>query len=165
MSCESSKDRQENEIEVLKSIFGDELCDLRHEKNKRKWQPLDILISLMPQKGMSGPAKVYAQIDLRVMCSNKYPDETPNIELKNSRGLSHQQVAALYTELVELTKRLQGEVMIFELAQHVQKYLHENNKPRYSSFYEEMVSRHQEKIEYEMLERQLKEDKERQNKM
>ncbi|PBC28880.1 Eukaryotic translation initiation factor [Apis cerana cerana] len=75
MSCESSKDRQENEIEVLKSIFGDELCDLRHEKNKRKWQPLDILISLMPQKGMSGPAKVYAQIDLRVMCSNKYPDD------------------------------------------------------------------------------------------
>lgn len=29
----------------------------------------------MPQKGMSGPAKVYAQIDLHVMCSNKYPDE------------------------------------------------------------------------------------------
>ncbi|XP_043791915.1 eIF-2-alpha kinase GCN2 isoform X2 [Apis laboriosa] len=162
MSCESSKDRQENEIEVLKSIFGDELCDLRCEKNRKKWQPLDILISLMPQKGMSGPAKVYAQIDLHVVCSNKYPDETPNIELKNSRGLSHQQVAVLYTELVELTKRLQGEVMIFELAQHVQKYLHENNKPRYSSFYEEMVSRRQEKIEYEMLERQLKEDKERQ---
>ncbi|XP_071876601.1 eukaryotic translation initiation factor 2 alpha kinase Gcn2 isoform X2 [Bombus fervidus] len=162
MSCESSKDRQKNEIEVLKSIFGDELRDLRHEKNRRKWQPLDIVITLMPQKGMSGPAKVYAQIDLHVMCSDKYPDEVPNIELENSRGLSHQQVAVLYTELVELTKQLQGEVMIFELTQHVQKYLHENNKPSYSSFYEEMVSRRQEKIEYEMLEKQLKEDKERQ---
>lgn len=86
----------------------------------------------------------------------------PNIELENSRGLSHQQVAVLYAELVELTKQLQGEVMIFELTQHVQKYLHENNKPSYSSFYEEMVSRRQEKIEYEMLEKQLKEDKERQ---
>lgn len=52
--------------------------------------------------------------------------------------------------------------MIFELAQHVQKYLHEHNKPSYSSFYEEMISRHQEKIQYEMQERQLKEDKERQ---
>ncbi|XP_033198874.1 eukaryotic translation initiation factor 2 alpha kinase Gcn2 isoform X3 [Bombus vancouverensis nearcticus] len=162
MSCESSKDRQKNEIEVLKSIFGDELRDLRHEKNRRKWQPLDIVITLMPQKGMSGPAKVYAQIDLHVMCSDKYPDEVPNIELENSRGLSHQQVAVLYAELVELTKQLQGEVMIFELTQHVQKYLHENNKPSYSSFYEEMVSRRQEKIEYEMLEKQLKEDKERQ---
>lgn len=86
----------------------------------------------------------------------------PNIELENSRGLSHQQIAVLYAELVELTKQLQGEVMIFELTQHVQKYLHENNKPSYSSFYEEMVSRRQEKIEYEMLEKQLKEDKERQ---
>lgn len=52
--------------------------------------------------------------------------------------------------------------MIFELSQHVQKYLHEHNKPGYSSFYEEMVSRHQEKIQCEMQEKQMKEDKERQ---
>jgi len=58
--------------------------------------------------------------------------------------------------------KLMGEVMIFELSQHVQKYLHEHNKPGYSSFYEEMVSRHQEKIQYEMQEKQMKEDKERQ---
>lgn len=86
----------------------------------------------------------------------------PKIVLKNGRGLSDQQIAVLYDELVELTKRLQGEVMILELAQHVQKYLYENNKRRYNSFYEEMISRHQEKIQYEMLEKQLKEDKERQ---
>ncbi|XP_076234696.1 eukaryotic translation initiation factor 2 alpha kinase Gcn2 [Calliopsis andreniformis] len=162
MSCESCKDRQENEIEVLKSIFGDELRDLRRGKNKRKWQPLDIVITLTPQRGMSGPGEVYAQIDLHVIGNDKYPNEMPRIELKNSRGLSHQQIAVLHSELMDLTKQLQGEVMIFELAQHVQKYLHENNKPSYSSFYEEMVSRRQEKIEYEMLEKQLKEDKERQ---
>jgi translation initiation factor 2-alpha kinase 4 len=52
--------------------------------------------------------------------------------------------------------------MIFELSQHVQKYLHEHNKPSYSSFYEEMVSRHQERIQSEMQEKQMKEDKERQ---
>lgn len=86
----------------------------------------------------------------------------PNIQLKNSRGLSHQQIAVLSSELENLIKQLQGEVLIFELTQHVQKYLHENNKPSYSSFYEEMVSRRQEKIECEMLEKQLKEDKERQ---
>ncbi|CAL7948676.1 unnamed protein product [Xylocopa violacea] len=162
MSCESSKDRQQNEIEVLKSIFGDELCDLRNKKSNQSWQPLDILITLMPQKSMSGPAKVHAQIDLHVICTDKYPDEVPKIELQNSKGLSHQQVAVLYNELVELIKRLQGEVMIFEIAQHIQKYLHDHNKPSYSSFYEEMTSRDQEKIEYEKLEKQLKEDKERQ---
>ncbi|XP_029040075.2 eIF-2-alpha kinase GCN2 isoform X2 [Osmia bicornis bicornis] len=162
MSCESFQDRQENEIEVLKSIFGDELGDLRNRKNRRKWQPLDVNITLTPQKGMSGPAKVYVQIDLRVTCSDRYPVEVPKIVLKNGRGLSDQQIAILYDELMELTKRLQGEVMILELAQHVQKYLYENNKRRYNSFYEEMISRHQEKIKYEMLEKQLKEDKERQ---
>ncbi|XP_078042063.1 eukaryotic translation initiation factor 2 alpha kinase Gcn2 isoform X2 [Augochlora pura] len=162
MSCESSKDRQENEIEVLKSIFGDELRDLRCGKNKRKWQPLDIIVTLTPQKGMSGPAEVHAQIDLHVTCSNNYPDEAPRIELQNSKGLSHQQVDTLNTELMNLIIQLQGEVMIFELSQHVQKYLHENQKPSYRSFYEEMVSRRQEKIELEKVEKQLKEDKARQ---
>ncbi|XP_035732758.1 eIF-2-alpha kinase GCN2-like [Vespa mandarinia] len=159
---ESCKDRQDNEMEALKSIFGDELCDLRKNKTKRKWQPLDILITLTPQKGMSGPAQIYAQIDLHITCGEKYPDIVPTIELKNSQGLSNQQVGVLYSELEYLARQLSGEVMIFELAQHVQKYLHEHNKPSYSSFYEEMISRHQEKIQYEMQERQLKEDKERQ---
>lgn len=52
--------------------------------------------------------------------------------------------------------------MIYEFAQHVQKFLHEHNKPGYSSFYEEMVLKKQERIQYELQEKQLKEDKERQ---
>ncbi|XP_050446671.1 eIF-2-alpha kinase GCN2 [Cataglyphis hispanica] len=159
---ESCKDRQQNELEVLKSIFGDELRDLRKNKNKKKWQPLDIVVTLTPQKGMSGPAEIYAQIDLHIICSDKYPDEVPTIQLQDSRGLSHQQVAILSSELENLAEKLKGEVMIFEFSQHVQKYLHEHNKPGYSSFYEEMVSRHQERIQYEMQEKQMKEDKERQ---
>ncbi|KAI4482571.1 hypothetical protein M0804_008424 [Polistes exclamans] len=161
-NIESCKDRQDNELEVLKSIFGDELRDLRKNKTKKKWQPLDISITLTPQKGMSGPAEIYAQIDLHITCGEKYPDVVPTMELKNSQGLSNQQVEVLYTELTRLAYQLSGEVMIFELAQHVQKYLHEHNKPSYSSFYEEMISRHQEKKQYEMQEKQLKEDKERQ---
>lgn len=159
---ESCKVRQQNELEVLKSIFGDELRDLRKNRNKKRWQPLDIVVTLTPQKGMSGPAEVYAQIDLHVICCDKYPDEAPTIQLQDSRGLSHQQVAVLSSELENLAQQLKGEVMIFEFSQHVQKYLHEHNKPGFSSFYEEMVSRHQERIQYEMQEKQMKEDKERQ---
>lgn len=159
---ESCKVRQQNELEVLKSIFGDELRDLRKNKNKKKWQPLDIIVTLTPQKGMSGPAEVYAQIDLHIICCDKYPDEVPTIQLKDSRGLSHQQVAVLSSELENLAQQLKGEVMIFEFSQHIQKYLHEHNKPGYSSFYEEMVSRNQERIQCEMQEKQMKEDKERQ---
>lgn len=62
-------------MHFLQSIFADELCDLRNRKNRKKWQPLDVNITLTPQKGMSGPAKVYVQIDLRVTCSDRYPAE------------------------------------------------------------------------------------------
>lgn len=61
-----------------------------------------------------------------------------------------------------MADQLKGEVMIYELAQQVQQFLHEHNKPGYSSFYEEMVSRQQEKIQCEIQKKQLKEDKERQ---
>lgn len=86
----------------------------------------------------------------------------PSFQLNNSRGLSDKQVAVLSSELENLAQELKGEVMILEVTQHVQKFLHENNKPGYSSFYEEMISRHQEKLQCEMQEKQLKEDKERQ---
>lgn len=57
------------------SIFGDELRDLRKIRNKKKWQCLDIIVTLTPQKGMSGPAQIHAQIDLHIICGDKYPDE------------------------------------------------------------------------------------------
>ncbi|XP_063976876.1 eIF-2-alpha kinase GCN2 isoform X2 [Diachasmimorpha longicaudata] len=122
-------------------------------------------MTLTPQRGMSGPMEVHAQLDLHIICNENYPNQIPSIKLKNSRGLSNQQIAVLSSELEELAKRLKGEVMILDLAQHVEKFLHENNKPGYSSFYEEMLSHHQEKtkqIQTEMEEKQLKEDKERQ---
>ncbi|XP_043271459.1 eIF-2-alpha kinase GCN2 [Venturia canescens] len=159
---ESCRDRQENELEVLKSIFGDELKDLRKNKQKKKWQPLEILITLIPQQGMSGPVEVYAQIDLHIFCDDKYPVEVPTIKFKNSRGLSNEQIAVLVSETERLADQLKGEVMIFELAQHVQKFLHKHNKPGYSSFYEEMVSRHREQLQSELEKKQLIEDKERQ---
>ncbi|KAJ8673725.1 hypothetical protein QAD02_004987, partial [Eretmocerus hayati] len=159
---ESCQDRQNNELEVLKAIFGEELRDLRKNKNKKKWQPLDICLTLTPQRGMSGPAEVFAQVDLHVICGEKYPQEVPKIELQNGKGISYQKLATHLTELENLAIQLKGEVMIYELCQHVQKFLHDYNKPGYSSFYEEMVLKQQERIKSELEEKQMKEDKERQ---
>lgn len=63
------------DVQLFQSIFGDELRDLRKNRQKKKWQPIDIIITLTPQKGMSGPIQVYAQVDLHITCSEKYPDE------------------------------------------------------------------------------------------
>ena len=44
----------------------------------------------------------------------------PKIELQKSKGLSVEHVVQLQSELESLAEELKGEVMIFELAQHVQ---------------------------------------------
>ena len=44
----------------------------------------------------------------------------PKIELEKSKGLSDLQVVQLQSELESLAEVLKGEVMIFELAQHVE---------------------------------------------
>lgn len=73
---ESFQMRQNEELEVLKSIFFNELRDLRQNKQKKKWQPLNVAITLTPQKGMSGPvSEIYTKVDLHVICSEKYPEE------------------------------------------------------------------------------------------
>lgn len=91
-----------------------------------------------------------------------YFTRAPKISLKNSRGVSDQQLTQHLSELEDLAGKLKGEVMIYELCQRVQTFLHEHNKPGYSSFYEEMVLKQQERIQVELQEKQLKADKERQ---
>lgn len=66
----------------------------------------------------------------------------------------------LQSQLKERANKLKGEVMIFELAQHVQAFLHEHNKPGTKSFYEEMLSRQKEREQIKMRAQKLEEDRE-----
>lgn len=48
--------------------------DLRDKQNAAGWRPLDIVISLLPQKGSSsGNREAYTQSKLRIICPSKYP--------------------------------------------------------------------------------------------
>lgn len=71
--------------------------------------------------------------------------------LENSRGMSNGVVAELKIKLEEKAKKLQGEEMIFQLAQYVQEFLHQHNKPETKSFYEEMLNRLKEEKKAEEL--------------
>jgi len=159
---ESLQERQENEIQALKSIFTCELQDVRKHDGRDVWHPLEIVITLTPQQGSSGLEEVHVHIDLHVTCSEQYPEQVPKIELENSKGLSFQHVIQLQSELESLAEELKGEVMIFELAQHVQTFLHIHNKPGSKSFYEEMMSRQEEQHQQQQLIKKQKEDKQRQ---
>lgn len=84
----------------------------------------------------------------------------PKLLLENSRGISNALLVQLHDELEKKAHSLKGEEMIFQLAQHVQEFLHRHNKPGTKSFYEEMLNRQKEEEQKnkqaELLERDRK---------
>ncbi|KAK7862324.1 hypothetical protein R5R35_005220 [Gryllus longicercus] len=159
MAEESIEERQENEMQALKAIFGHDLRDLRENDVWKVWRPLECAVTLKPQQG-SSQQDVHVQIDLRVHCSKTYPNEVPTLSFEKSKGLSELQLTQLKSELDHLAGQLVGEVMIFNLAQHAQKYLHQHNKPGFQSFYEEMMSRQrQQKLQQQEVMRKKEDEK------
>ncbi|XP_052638404.1 eIF-2-alpha kinase GCN2 isoform X3 [Harpia harpyja] len=143
---ESYQLRQENELQALESIYGQDFQDLRQSQAWKVRQPPEINLVLRPQ-GLTGDNEVYAKVDLWVKCPHTYPDTVPEIQLKNSKGLSKEKINELKSRLGQLAKQRCGEVMIFELANHVQSFLSEYNKPPSKSFHEEMLKNHQKEQE------------------
>uniref|UniRef100_A0A452UAG5 eIF-2-alpha kinase GCN2 n=1 Tax=Ursus maritimus TaxID=29073 RepID=A0A452UAG5_URSMA len=121
-------------------------------------EPPEINLVLYPQ-GLTGE-EVYVQVDLRVRCPPTYPDVVPEIELKNAKGLSNESVNLLKSHLEKVAKKHRGEVMIFELADHVQSFLSEHNKPPPKSFHEEMLERRAQEEQRRLLEAKQKVEQE-----
>lgn len=69
----------------------------------------------------------------------------PGISIEKSKGLSNELLQQLKNKLDAKAVSAKGEVMIFELAQIVEGFLHEYNFAPRGSFYEEMVSSNLEK--------------------
>ncbi|KAL3173642.1 hypothetical protein MRX96_041463 [Rhipicephalus microplus] len=126
MEEEDLKERQENEMKVLQSMFLDDVKDLRKNDKWKMWRPPELLITLRPQQSMT-PFQAHVQ-----------------------GGSSRQQaLEELRKELQQLTKQLVGEVMVLELAQHVQWFLRQHNTPERGSFYDEMLKNKEKKQEAE----------------
>ncbi|KAJ6667313.1 hypothetical protein lerEdw1_017291 [Lerista edwardsae] len=139
---ESHQLRQENELQVLESIYGRDFQDLRRSQQGWKVRSPEINLVLRPQ-GLTGDHEVYAKVDLWVKCPQTYPDIVPEIELKNAKGLSNENINLLKSRLEKLAQERCGEVMIFELADYVQSFLSDYNKPPSKSFHEEMLKNQQ----------------------
>ncbi|XP_059228476.1 eIF-2-alpha kinase GCN2 isoform X2 [Mustela nigripes] len=142
-------------ISVEPSV-GLELTTLRSRPEVT--EPPEINLVLYPQ-GLTGE-EVYVQVDLRVRCPPTYPDVVPEIELKNAKGLSNESVNLLKSHLEKVAKKHCGEVMIFELADHVQSFLSEHNKPPPKSFHEEMLERRAQEEQRRLLEAKQKVEQE-----
>ncbi|KAJ8309409.1 hypothetical protein KUTeg_014283 [Tegillarca granosa] len=143
MDENSLRERQEDELKVIEAIYMQDVEDLRSADAWKVYRPPELRIKLKPQQSMSNADTVYAQVDMVVKCTQRYPLEIPEIRLENAKGLSNNQIAVLESDLKEKSKMLIGEVMLLELAQHIEQFLHDNNKPPAKSFYEEMMSNKQ----------------------
>lgn len=152
--------QQENELEALASIFGDDFQDLRNQDPWKVKRPPEVHLCLRPN-GLNHRQECYVTVDLQVKCSPTYPDVPPELELKNAKGLSNESLQNLQHELTNLATSRCGEVMIYELADHVQGFLSEHNKPPSRSFHEEMLKNQQREQEKRALEEQQRMDQQR----
>ncbi|XP_058594211.1 eIF-2-alpha kinase GCN2 isoform X2 [Neofelis nebulosa] len=155
---ESYPQRQEHELQALEAIYGADFQDLRPDACRSVNEAPEINLVLYPQ-GLTGE-EVYVKVDLRVKCPPTYPDVVPEIELKNAKGLSNESVHLLKSHLEKVAKKHCGEVMIFELADHVQSFLSEHNKPPPKSFHEEMLERRAQEEQRRLLEAKQKVEQE-----
>ncbi|KAI8514989.1 Eukaryotic translation initiation factor 2 alpha kinase 4 [Branchiostoma belcheri] len=150
---ETYEERQENEVELLSAVYVDDFKDLRDQDAWKIKRPPEVCLTLVPQQSMHGTGDVYAKVDLLIKCPPNYPDVEPELDLKNSKGLSDDNLRQLKHELHKMAQQNLGEVMLLDLAQHVQTFLHAHNKPPRGSFYEEMMSnkrRQEEKVAREI---------------
>lgn len=136
---ETFRERQETELEVIRSIYESQVEDLRSPQTK--WRPLEVRLHLTPQKGSA--RKAHVKTDLHISCQKNYPKYPPKIELENTVGLSAGLVNELLEQLKQQADELKGEVMIYQLAATVESFLHQHNVPPKGSFYDEMLANRQ----------------------
>ncbi|XP_042356887.1 eIF-2-alpha kinase GCN2 [Plectropomus leopardus] len=152
--------QQENELEALASIFGDDFQDLRNKDPWKVKRPPEVHLCLRPN-GLNNRQECYVTVDLQVRCPPTYPDAPPELELTNAKGLSNGNLQSLQNELIKLAAARCGEVMIYELAVYIQGFLSEHNKPPSSSFHEEMLRNQRRAQEKRAQEEQQKMDQRR----
>ncbi|KAJ8288896.1 hypothetical protein COCON_G00015550 [Conger conger] len=152
--------QQENELQALASIFGDDFKDIRKEHPWKVKKPPEVYLSLRP-KGLNNGQESYVKVDLLVKCPSKYPDVPPVFELKNAKGLSNDNLHNLETQLTKLAADRCGEVMIYEMADFVQGFLSEHDVSPPRSFHEEMLKNQRKQQERLAQEQQQKIDQQR----
>uniref|UniRef100_A0A915AH84 non-specific serine/threonine protein kinase n=1 Tax=Parascaris univalens TaxID=6257 RepID=A0A915AH84_PARUN len=136
-----SKHRQDDELLVLESIYGDDVRNVCGQKAWKIWKPLDIIIHLRPigSASISGD-KAFVSVDLHVKCSTSYPaNRSPEIFLENAKGVSADDLTLLRAVLTKKAEEMKGTEVIMELCHLVQEFLYERNKPPTGSFHDGML--------------------------
>lgn len=111
-------EEQEDEIEVLQSIYED---NFRLLSTKSKHKHFEIYL----HGHACNDPKTTVSCILYFKYTSKYPSEGPHFEIRSAEGINDDQSAELVTLINEVVKRSIGMVMIFDIVSEVQQKLDE----------------------------------------
>ena len=96
------KERQENEVAALRSIFDESFQDQRTEDVWKVWRPPEFEINILPENSTRGHCEAHVSVNVRIKFSARYPLVSPDIDLVSPRGLSTSQLEELLHDLKSL---------------------------------------------------------------
>ncbi|KAM4836314.1 E3 ubiquitin-protein ligase RNF25 isoform 1-T1 [Thomomys bottae] len=114
-----------SEVEVLESIYLDELQVIKGNDRSSPWE---ILITLHPATAEDQDSQ-YVCFTLVLQVPVQYPQEVPQISIRNPRGLSDEQIHKISQALGHVAKAGLGTAMLYELIEKGKEILTDNNIP------------------------------------
>ncbi|XP_007933951.1 E3 ubiquitin-protein ligase RNF25 [Orycteropus afer afer] len=113
-----------SEVEVLESIYLDELQVVKGN-GRSSWE---ICITLHPSTAEDQDSQ-YVCFTLVLQVPVQYPNEVPQISIRNPRGLSDEQIHMISQALSHVAKANLGTAMLYELIEKGKEILTDNNIP------------------------------------
>ncbi|XP_049623985.1 E3 ubiquitin-protein ligase RNF25 [Suncus etruscus] len=114
-----------SEVEVLQSIYLDELQVVKGSSRSSPWE---ISITLHPATAEDHDSQ-YVCCTLLLQVPAQYPHEVPLISIRNPRGLSDEQIHKISQTLSHVATDGLGTAMLYELIEKGKEILTDNNIP------------------------------------
>uniref|UniRef100_A0A7M4FNK7 E3 ubiquitin-protein ligase RNF25 n=1 Tax=Crocodylus porosus TaxID=8502 RepID=A0A7M4FNK7_CROPO len=113
------------EVEVLESIYLDELQVSRGHSRSEPWE---ICITLHPATAEDQDSQ-YVRFTLGLAVPPQYPNKAPKISIRNPRGLSDEQIHKISQTLGQVAEAGLGTAVLYELIEKGKEILTDNNIP------------------------------------
>ncbi|XP_023587077.1 E3 ubiquitin-protein ligase RNF25 isoform X3 [Trichechus manatus latirostris] len=145
-----------SEVEVLESIYLDELQVVKGNGRSSPWE---IYITLHPATAEDQDSQ-YVCFILVLQVPAQYPNEVPQISIRNPRGLSDEQIHTISQALSHVAKANLGTAMLYELIEEKEAF---TKTPCYHYFHCHCLARYIQHMEQELKAQGREQEQERQH--
>ncbi|XP_035228270.1 E3 ubiquitin-protein ligase RNF25-like isoform X1 [Stegodyphus dumicola] len=111
------------ELEALQSIYVNEITIIKDELDSTS-----VSIDLYPATA-DNLHEQYVRMTLKFTLKEKYPEELPEINIRNPRGLSEEKLRSITDDLLSIAEKKKGNSMLFEMIEAAKEHLTAENRP------------------------------------